>query len=566
MKSLSKVTQRPLVCALILNMLFLAAALAILPPAYEAANDDLTIAAFADGQMAVKCAHIPYINFVLALLLKSVYTLFGEAVAWYAVLQYVLLFWSFTLISAALFERLELRQAAAVTLIMLLFFGVDGYMYISYTKTAGVCAVGGMVSLLAAAEQGKGWRRTIPGTLLCLFGFLLRKMEFLPCMAITAMLALRFLYSLVLEDKSPSADRWRRFVKFAAPFAVMLVLCAGSFAVDKLAWSRSPWREWAEFDAVRVDYSDYGRPDYDRMPEQYDALGLTESAVKLLGGGNYFDGDNFGKDTMAAIRDARDELFPKKSVGECLGRLLDDCIPAFFVQLPIYALLAVLLLWLAGGEHELRSWLALGAAFAVFALCYLYLIYRGRYLIDRVDCALFLALFAVAALLLDRKRLGNERLLCAAVLLVALFFAWWKERDCGRTAPSETLLSQRQAVERLLEDEEHIYFAKLDTVNDALYSPFTPMPRGYWDRIVLLGGWDCNHPALMQVLARYGVQNPYRDSVGNGRVYFIEDDIDLTLQYIREYYDPGATAELVEPVSSETGLTIYSILSGGAHG
>ena len=112
----------------------------------------------------------------------------------------------------------------------------------------------------------------------------------------------------------------------------------------------------------------------------------------------------------------------------------------------------------------------------------------------------------------------------------------------------------------LLSDTEHIYLAKLDTVNDTLYPPFTPAPAGYWDRIVLLGGWDCNHPAIMDILSRYGISNPYRDLVGNEHAYIIEDNIDLTLAHIHEFYDADASAELVQPLSSLTGLQIYRIL------
>ena len=109
-----------------------------------------------------------------------------------------------------------------------------------------------------------------------------------------------------------------------------------------------------------------------------------------------------------------------------------------------------------------------------------------------------------------------------------------------------------------------MYLAKLDTVSDRLYSPFETAPKGYWDRIVLLGGFDCGHPTIMDNLRLYGVENPYRDCIGNERVYLIEDDIELTLRYLREHYDPGAEAERVEPLSTQTGLQIYRIRKGGA--
>ena len=131
-----------------------------------------------------------------------------------------------------------------------------------------------------------------------------------------------------------------------------------------------------------------------------------------------------------------------------------------------------------------------------------------------------------------------------------------------RLRAGEDFSAERAAVETLLQDTEHVYLAKLDTVSDRIYSPFEPAGKGYWDRIVLLGGFDCNHPAIMNNLALYGVANPYRDAVGNDRVYFIEDDIDLTLSHIHERYDPGATAERMDALSEETGLEIYRILAG----
>ena len=70
----------------------------------------------------------------------------------------------------------------------------------------------------------------------------------------------------------------------------------------------------------------------------------------------------------------------------------------------------------------------------------------------------------------------------------------------------------------------------------------------------------------MDILARYGISNPYRDLVGNERAYIIEDDIELTLAHIHEFYDAGASAELVEPLSSETGLSIYRILASEVAG
>ena len=552
-----------LIWAVGLNALFLVLALILMPPAFEA-NDDLTLAAFADGQMSVKCTYIPYINYVLALMLNGLYRVLGEGVTWHTVGQYALLFASFTAVSYVLFRRLRKWQAALISLVMLLFYGVDCYMIISYTKTAGVCAVGGMALLFFSREDvGKNERLacTAVGIALCLFGFGLRMMEFLPCMAIMAVLGLRWLYSLLFNGKELSTkEKLCSFWRYVRPFLLMLALAGVLFAVDKAAWSRGRWAEYSRFDAVRVAYSDYGRPEYKDMSEEYDALGVSETSVRLLYEGNYFDPDVFDAELMSAISEARESHFPPPSLGECLGKFLDECIPGFFTELHVYAFLLIAVLWLCAGEHDLRGWLTLAGVCGLFGLFYLYLIYRGRYLVDRVDVSLFFAVFAALSWTIRPERLEKEKTLSALVLIAALFFSFYLNRYSFRSAERPDLSSEREAVDMLLSDTGHIYLAKLDTVNDTLYPPFTPAPAGYWDRIVLLGGWDCNHPAIMDILSRYGISNPYRDLVGNEHAYIIEDNIDLTLAHIHEFYDADASAEQVQPLSDLTGLEIYRIL------
>ena len=550
-----------LLAALLLNALFLLLTVLLVRVGFES-NDDLTLAAFVDGQMAVPTAHIPYVNIAIGALLKGVYQVLGQGAAWHTLCQYALLFVSFTAMTLVLDERLGLLNGSLVSLGLLLFFGLDALSSINYTKTAAVCTVCGMLLLLQALEREKSRGGVLCGGALCLFGFLLRDLEFLPCIAILAALCLRRVWTLLFGDGA--AEKGKRFLRFCLPFAALALLCAAFYGIDRAAWSGEPWAAYARFDAIRVAYSDYGRPAYEQMPEEYEALGLSETDVKLLEEGNYFDPEVFSGETMQAISAARDARFPAKSWGECLGEFLDRCIPGFFLNCGVYGLLLLLALWLCGGKHELGDFLALAFAALVFAAAYLYLIRRGRYLVDRVDMGLLFSLAAVFAFLLDRERLGRERLLRALLLLLAFFASFFLTRPSLRSAGTEDFSAERAAAETLLRDTEHVYLAKLDTVSDRIYTPFEPAGKGYWDRIVLLGGFDCNHPTIMDNLRLFGVENPYRDCIGNPRVYLIEDDVGLTLRYLHEHYDPAAEAELVEPLSTQTGLSIYKIVRGGA--
>lgn len=545
--------------AVILNAVFLMLTVILVRVGFES-NDDLTLAAFVDGQMAHSTAYIPYINIVLGAALKLVYTVLGRDAAWHTFCQYALLYAGLTALSFVICERVGTLRGAAIVTVLLLFFGVDVYCVINYTKTAAVCTVGGMALLLYAAErEGRHPFAILNGVLLTVMGFLLRDMEFLPCFALMAVLCLRPLWTL-LSDINSAGEKLRKLGKLVLPYALVLALCLGFRAVNEWAWSREPWSTYHRFDKVRVAYSDYGRPAYDLMPAVYDALGISEADAALLADGDYFDPETFSADTMQAISEARDAVFPRPSLGECVGLLLDKAVPGFCVNLYFYGFLLILILWIAAGEHRLCDWLCLAGEGAVFCAAYLYLIWRGRYLVLRVDLGLFFAAAAVMTLMLSGEKLRRERMLTVLTLALAFMTSWYLMRDSLRTAEAEDKSGTRAAYERILQDEDHVYLAKLDAVTDGLWSPFEPCGKGYWDRIVLLGGFDCLHPTIMENLARYGVENPYRDCVGNSKVLIIEDNIDLTLQYIHEHYDPRARAQLVEPISSETGMAIYRIL------
>jgi hypothetical protein len=196
------------------------------------------------------------------------------------------LYAGFTALSFVVCERLGALRGAAVTTVLLLFFGVDVYCIINYTKTAAVCTVGGTALLLYAFEkEGRHPAALVLGVLLAVMGFLLRSMEFLPCFALMAALFLRPLWG-ILESRESYSEKLKRFGRLAAPFALVLVISAAFYAVNEWAWSKEPWTKYHEFGKVRVAYSDYGRPAYAEMPEAYEGtcrlLRRTEDFTALL--------------------------------------------------------------------------------------------------------------------------------------------------------------------------------------------------------------------------------------------------------------------------------------------
>ena len=63
---------------------------------------------------------------------------------------------------------------------------------------------------------------------------------------------------------------------------------------------------------------------------------------------------------------------------------------------------------------------------------------------------------------------------------------------------------------------------------------------------------------VAEKMAEYGVKNPYRDLTDQQHVYLVDNKIDLTVKYIREYYQKNVEAV---PVKEAGYLQVYQIKS-----
>lgn len=547
-----------LMFAIGLNLTFLLVMLLCFEVRFEE-NDDLAVQKFLDGQTAVKSPFVVYINFFLAKLLIFLYDISGNALPVFGLFQYALLFTSFTGISYLLFRRLNPLAAAAGSLALLCFFGADSYLIMTYTETAGIAAVGGVCLMLLGADEVAGGRKWLPlllGALLLLLSLMLRDKEFLACTVLMGPLGL---CCLILHVREAEGKKLRSGMKFAAPFLLTLVLAGGLYAANEAIWNHSEYYDYKVYNAARSRHMDYGTPDYEQMPEVYDALGIDENTLALSG---FYDTEKWTTQTHDSISAARDEIHGTLSLGECLGIFLNTCLPNFFIQRHIYGLLAVLLLWLCCGRRDWLSFITAGLAFAAFGALYLLLIRQGRFLVNRTDVGFFFALAATLLWLLKPEKARKEKLFSLLLILLCLALSYRQNRDHCYFYEENVLMddsSQKAAVEILLQDE-HLFLTGIDGVNHMLYSPLETVPAGYSDKIILLGDWYVTHPNIASTMARYGIVNPYEDVVGNDSAYLMVPDIEATMAYINKYYAPEARAELVEPLSAETGLCIYRVL------
>ena len=553
-----------ILAAFLINALFLALMLTAFAPMWET-NDDLLMSKFVDGQLSHKTAYVPYIHIFLGALLKGLYTVFGDSFNWYSACQYLVLLLGFTAVTWSLLRRFRLLPALVMTAVILGAFGTDCYLSMNFSKAGGVGTVGGMCLLLTAMERADPPKALslILGAALALAGLLWRWEEFAICAVLTAAVCLRDLIGTLQESGGLAAkEKLARLWRYLRPFAALALLAAVLFGVFQYAWNRPGIAAYKHFDDTRSVLIDFEIPAYDQIPEVYDELGMDENFVFMMKKWSFYDTERFTQQAIDRLIEARDKLVRHKSLGECLGVFLTECLAGFPQDRPFAGFGFLLALWLACGRRRGRDWTALVYMSAVFLGFYLLFIYNQRYLANRIDHGLFLSMAVVLSFLMDREKLEGEHWTLLSVLALSLFVTWRANRpycllDSHNTVADRSF--EKAAVETLLADEQHHYFVKVWAIEHNLYTPLETPPEGYAEKLVMIGGWSMHHPVIEERMARWNVENPWHDLVNRQDIYLIDHDIGRSLAFLRRWYYPEAEAELIEPLSTETGLMIYRI-------
>jgi len=551
--------------ALLINAAFLALMLTCFAPRFET-NDDVLISKFVDGQFSVKTAYVPFINIVLGAFLKLLYTLGGDSFNWYSFCQYALLFLGFSAISWVLLRRFRLFPALVMTALILGAVGTDAYLSMNFSKPAGIATVAAMALIAYGGRNESGRVMKLPvalGVVLGLMGYMWRFEEFGVSALIMAGVCIVPLYEILFESGELKLKaRLGSAMRYLAPFALLAAMAVGLLAVNTVAWRQDAIKDYTSFDATRSLLIDFYIPEYSEMPEVYDELEMDENFVYMMKKWSFYDTEKFTKENMDRLIAVRDEFVPRKTPGECLGVFLNECLGGFLIERPIGAFVFMLALWLACGRRGLKEWLSLAWMGGIFGLIYMVLIWSERYLANRIDIGMFLALAVALSFLMEPERLKNEKLLLTAVLCLSLFISYRASRSTlifDEHNSIEDKSASKAAIERILEDEEHLYFVKVWSIDHEMYGPLETVPAGYADKLIHIGGWSMHHPVIVDILDSYGIENPYKDIVNHPDCYIIDNDIERTIAYISKYYYPSAEAELIEPLSSQTDLKIYKI-------
>lgn len=512
-------------------------------PFYET-NDDVGILSLVSGVKGFYDYHLVYSNIFFGMILRKLYQ-FSHEIPWYAWMQYFLLFCSFVSITYVLLHQMKHGSSIWLILIFLFLFSYEGYVKLQYSKSAGILTAAGFALIFYAFLQKKV---VIPavyaGLVLALSGSMYRLNQFLCEAALFTGLGLFFLFCL----KDISEKKYlRRFFLCVGTLLLLLIAVAAVWRVDRMAYAQEDWAYYLQYDDCRSQLLDYGFPDFTEHKEAYEKLGLDETAYKLFRKWTHQDSDKITVSVMESLI----QLKRPKVINLSLIKRFFLTVPVRFLEnYGFWCFGIILLVWLIRGRHEIAHILTVLYEIMIVLLLYFFLFYRGRYLINRVDIGIWMSATVVLMFLLDGSRplfpVQSGAMLYAAAAVLLLTRAQGNLR-MNKTDSDKKHQKEQQVLKEIREDTEHLYLTKNGTVSFAkAYGIWDTMPFDIGGNMYPLGGWTAQTPVYSNILKNYGVENPFRDMIGNKKIYLIDNNIDMTMDYLHRWYSKDAQAVVVK--------------------
>lgn len=544
---------RKISVALISNLLILGAMVAFMRPSFET-NDDIVFAELGSGLRGVKDAHLVFQNYGLGMIYRLLYGVTGR-LPWYTIVQYMILFAAFTVVTYVLISRLGEISGLCLFVILACGFGYEGYIHLQFTKTAGIAAAAAVFLLLYLLEQEKySWWGIAGGILLAVIAYMYREDQFWASCGLMAGAGLLFLFDL----RKYRNKKLRRLGICVLTFGVLLLSVFGVDRWDSSKYRSAEWEEYQEFNQLRSELLDYGFPDYDSNQEIYEELGISREAYELYKSWNFNDTEKFDTEVMKKLVDLKQKRpLTIRTVTAFLRRF-----PSDLLRMPMFYFFAVFaVLWLLCGKKDVCSVISVLAECLLLVVVYFYLYYQGRYMVNRVDVGLWFSACLVMLWIFSSGEVRHMNtkvsvLLCMICVVLGQFMMYKDWRLATSSIP-EARVSQRAVLETIGTDKEHTYLAKSGMLSEIVcYGPFDRMPENLLDNVYWFGGWECRTPGYTRAMEVHGIINPYRDVVNNENIYLVDANIDLTLKYIRQYYAENAQAVFVKTIGN---VDVYQI-------
>lgn len=543
-------------------------------------SDDYYLGEIIYGSVSgVYDVHLVYNNVLLGYLIKFLLCMFPK-VAWYTILQIIFIFYAFTLLTYWILKKNLPRYSIILELIILIVFGYECYIRITFTKTAAVLIAVGFVCLFWDIDESKNRMRVCIPPLFCIFlGLLYRKTVLYSVLAILVGIVLMKVIFVLAERKIEKALR----IVFISGTFIFSILITNMVLTKFNYYVYTQDKEWSQYfdnNRSKSKIVDHTTNNYEEFEDEYLRIGVTANDLSLIYSNDLYDAEYLSKDKIEKIiklaNGGEDTNFFKEVF--TISNVVDYLRKVPIAYLTIFCFNAYIILTVFGfllGDRKRFIFLCCYSIILMLGENY-YLFLQGRVLHPHVDVGIIfssclLLLFGMKSNYEEIKHPTSKRLAFLVMVVVVFntltnfydtmsasyFLDYGSDNACN---PQRS----REIMDVLTEDKENLY---VTTSRESVYSKwsfdtFEVIPKGYFENIFSLGSalW----PSQKASLEKYNVKNVYKELVDADHIYFfVSDDLEDSgtqriQTYINEHYDEDAEMIKVKEFQS---INVYRCIS-----
>jgi len=547
-------TLKKLITVLLMNAAVLVALLLMFTPAEN--EIDYTIKSFLCGAFGYgKSAHFPYINFLLGAFLKLLQS-FIPAISWYEAVSYIVLFAAFTSFSFVVFDYKHLKRTFLILFPIYVFWGYEGYIKLTYFKTAGIIAACGIFVFLAGLS-GKKHNKAflIVGSFLSIAGCLFCHQSLYIVFPVMAGV---LLIKMLINVREHNQDILHNTLCHIMPTVILAAVLVAITVFGSLLFSRNI--EWQEYQSNQKTYDAItsGKlSDYADNIDAYQEIGIFENDIRLLTNGLLFaDTEVFDPEMLSNIKEVEEENYSVRA----FFRLFPVSLITQFV---FYGAILLFLL-LCFSKQKMYKWLMICYPL-IAVMCIEYILYiRGSFSVHHLNVVLWFAVSLFIVSFIYKHEFDNRLYPVVAVASVAVLiftinrqYNYIVSKTYNGSGTAFNADESKLITDRLTSYEDALFVFSKDEYakNLKAYDVFESIPEGYLNNCFFLPSYI--YPSQRVAALKFGYDNIYA-YLCNENVYYVsfnnEGNASIIRRYMKEHYNENA--DYIK-VGSEGNLNIY---------
>lgn len=540
-----KYLKQPLICSFVLNLVITLLLFLVYDFHWET-NDDVYMSSIVYGTYGQYDEHLIFINIIIGRVIKYFLTICPQ-IPWYGVWQTIFVFISFVIIVYRILENRLNRHIVIISAILIVTMGIQFYVQMQFTKTAGIASIAGILLIFKfCAQRGnKCWLSFIIGCLMCVIGMMYRTQAFY--------LALGVLFALgVYEMVSLKNEGWiRRALRYGMCALLLMVIAQGLSNYNaKIYNDDSSYVKYMQFNVQRASLMDYYWPDYASNSDEYDRLGIGKDDIEFYNSWNIADKELVNTSNLQQINSMKKNDVDRS--GSTDGFIV-DFVKTYF-NYPYFIIILVLICFVIVAKQK-KQMIFMSILSLIIILLQFYLYYNGRAFISRID-DVFAMGYIVALLIVvgDTYKMPEDKMYNMGLIIVALFAVNLGVQGYTDGIDKAKDDEKAQWVEYLSQNNDKLFLMENWTnvyLWDSIYSIWSVPSVGLGENVYTLGGWQYQSPNTNKILENYNIRNPFKDMVGNNNILLVSRvDLYQMRKYMERHYYQNLQFECVEQIGN----------------